>query len=71
MKQFLRRKHVAQRYGVTIRTVERMETDGRLPKPHYRGRFPLFDEAELDAFDRAFVAAARPTKKAKANRATA
>jgi excisionase family DNA binding protein len=59
-KQFLRMRDVAARYGnVSIRTVERMIEDGRLPKPHYRGRFPLFDEEELDASDRALMAAAR------------
>lgn len=60
MKQYLRRKAVAERYGVDIRTVQRMERDGRLPKPLYRGRIPLQDEAELDASDRAHAVAARP-----------
>jgi predicted DNA-binding transcriptional regulator AlpA len=52
-KQFLRKSSVARRYDVTPRTVERMVDDGRLPPPIYRGRMPQWDEAELDAADRA------------------
>lgn len=60
-KRFLRVKAVAERYGVSTRTVPRMVKDGRLPLPHYRGKFPLFDEAELDAADRAATLRPRPT----------
>jgi predicted DNA-binding transcriptional regulator AlpA len=63
-KRFLRKAAVAARYGVNVRTVERMILDGRLPRPHYRGKFPLFDESELDKSDRAFVAASRSNKPA-------
>ena len=52
-KQFYRKKMVAERYGVDERTVDRMANDGRLPKPIYRGRIPLWDESELDKSDRA------------------
>lgn len=57
-KKFLRKQAVAERYSVNIRTIERMSEDGRLPRPVYRGKFPLWDEAALDAADRA--AALRP-----------
>lgn len=61
--KFLRKRAVAERYGgVTARTIERMVADGRLPKPVYRGRFPLWGEAELDASDRAAAAAPRPKR---------
>lgn len=65
-KQFLRKQTVAERYGVNARTVERMAADGRLPKPTYRGRFPLWDMDELDASDRAAALSQRPTKAARA-----
>jgi hypothetical protein len=52
-KQFFRKAQVATRYGVDKRTVDRMKLDGRIPLPHYRGKFPLWDGAELDEFDRA------------------
>lgn len=55
-KRFLRKKHLRVRYGdICDRTIERMVDDGRLPQPTYRGRIPLWDEAELDASDRAAV----------------
>jgi predicted site-specific integrase-resolvase len=51
--KFFRKAQVAERYGVDERTVDRWKLDGRLPAPHhYRGRIPLWDEAELDALDR-------------------
>jgi predicted DNA-binding transcriptional regulator AlpA len=61
-KHFLRKKDVAARYSVTIRTAERMVDDGRLPRPNYRGRIPLWDEAELDASDRAAALLPRRVK---------
>jgi hypothetical protein len=57
--KFLRRAAVAERYSVDERTVERMRKDGRLPQPHYRGRFPLWSLEELEASDRAAVIASR------------
>ena len=64
-KQFLRKKSVANRYGVDERTVDRMANDGRLPKPKYRGkRLPLWDADELDVSDRA--AALQPRSKTPA-----
>jgi hypothetical protein len=60
-KKYLRKRAVAERYGgISFRSVERMVSDGRLPPPHYRGRFPLWPEDELDASDRAAALAPRP-----------
>jgi excisionase family DNA binding protein len=64
-KRFLRKQHVAERYGVHTRTVERMIEDGRLPAPVYRGKIPLWDETLLDASDRAAAKLPRPTKVAE------
>jgi predicted DNA-binding transcriptional regulator AlpA len=65
-KQFLRKQMLATRYGVNVRTVERMVKDGRIPKPIYLGKFPLWDSDLLDANDRA-AAVARPARQAKAD----
>jgi hypothetical protein len=51
-KQFFRKTQVATRYGVDERTIDRMKLDGRIPKPVYRGKFPLWDGDELDEYDR-------------------
>lgn len=55
MKKYLRKRAVAERYGVTDRTIERMAEDGRLPPPIYRTKFPIWDEEALDKSDRAAV----------------
>jgi predicted DNA-binding transcriptional regulator AlpA len=60
--RFLRKRSVAERYGITIRTVERMTEDGRLPKPSFRGRIPLWRESELEEFDKAATLAPRPKR---------
>lgn len=65
-KKFLRKAAVAQRYSINTRTVERMVSDGRLPRPTYRGRFPLWDETELDVSDRAATLRPRPVARATA-----
>jgi hypothetical protein len=62
--RYLRKSSVATRYDTTERSIDRMKLDGRLPPPHYRGRIPLWDEAELDACDRKFLVQSRPTEKA-------
>jgi predicted DNA-binding transcriptional regulator AlpA len=54
-KQFLRKSQVAQRYNVHERTIDRMSDDGRLPKPIHRGKFPLWDETALEAYERRAV----------------
>lgn len=60
--KFLRKRTVAERYGVNTRTVDRMAEDGRIPPPIYKGKFPLWDEGALDASDRA-AALRRPTRR--------
>jgi hypothetical protein len=62
-KIFLRKRAVAVRYGVNVRTIDRWAEDGRLPPPIYRGIVPLWDQAELDAQDHAAAAAARAAGK--------
>ena len=54
-RRYLRKKAVAERYGVHERSVDRMKDDGR---------FPLWDEAKLDASDRAAALLPRPTQAA-------
>ncbi len=56
-KKYLRKKALAERYSMTERSIDRMCRDGRLPVPIYRGRIPLWDEAELDKSDRLFAVA--------------
>ena len=53
MRQYLRRAQVATRYQVTQRTIDRMAEDGRLPPPIKLGRFPLWDQDQLDERDAA------------------
>ena len=36
-KKYLRKKAVAERYGVNDRTIDRMAKDKRLPAPFYLG----------------------------------
>jgi hypothetical protein len=66
MKQFLRKKDLAKRYGgITERNIDYMVKDGRIPAPFYRGRFPLWDPDQVDAADRAALVASRPPGKLK------
>jgi predicted DNA-binding transcriptional regulator AlpA len=51
-KRYLRKMQVAARYGTTVRNVELKVKDGTLPPPEYFGRFPIWDENELDEADR-------------------
>jgi hypothetical protein len=56
VKQFLRKRQVAQRYGnITTRSVERAAQDGRIPPPEYPfgSHTPLWDLAKLEANERA------------------
>jgi predicted DNA-binding transcriptional regulator AlpA len=59
-KQFLRKSQVAQRYQVHERTIDRMADDGRIPKPIHRGKFPLWEEAKLEEFERRAVINPKP-----------
>lgn len=56
MAQKLRKSAVAQRYGgVNPRTIDRWLADPELkfPKPLYIGASPLWDEGELEEWERA------------------
>jgi predicted DNA-binding transcriptional regulator AlpA len=64
-KIFLRRRVVAERYGITTRSVDRWARDGRLPAPIRRGKTVLWDRDELDAQDHAAAAIARASGKLK------
>lgn len=59
-RKYFRKNHVADRYSVTARTIERWSRNGRLPKPVYLpgSSFPLWREDALDAFDK--LATAEP-----------
>jgi predicted DNA-binding transcriptional regulator AlpA len=57
--KFFRKSQVAERYSVSPRSVDRWARDGRLPKPHYRGRLPLWRESELEQLERRAVVTAR------------
>jgi predicted DNA-binding transcriptional regulator AlpA len=59
----LRKSAVAERYGgVNTRTIDRWLLDPALkfPKPIYIGRSPLWDEAELEAWERDRARPSRP-----------
>jgi hypothetical protein len=64
-KKYLRKTAVAERYSVNERTVERMVLDRRLPPPIYITKFPLWDEDQLDACDRAATLLPRPAARAR------
>jgi hypothetical protein len=72
-KKYLRKKAVAKRYGdVNERSIPRMVADGRLPPPTiFNGRFPLWDEAELDAHDRRAASEAPARREAETEKAAA
>ena len=52
LTQFLRRRAVADRYQINLRTLDRWVADGKLPRPSFRGRIPLWNVASLDEYDR-------------------
>jgi predicted DNA-binding transcriptional regulator AlpA len=53
-RRYLRKRAVAERYGLHERSVDRKAATGALPKPHYPvgDRVPLWAEDELDEHDR-------------------
>jgi hypothetical protein len=58
----LRKKQVAERYGVHVRSIERMSKDGRLPPPDfYLGKLPIWTGETLDKNDREAAIAKRAT----------
>ena len=53
MKTFYRQSHLAQRYRVKVRTIDRMRRDGRLPQPDfYLGASPLWSDETIEANER-------------------
>jgi hypothetical protein len=50
---YLSNYDVAKRYNIHTRTIPIWVEQGRLPRPHYFGRFPRFLESDLDEMDRA------------------
>jgi predicted DNA-binding transcriptional regulator AlpA len=58
----LRKRAVAERYGVDRRTVDRWTRDGNLafPQPLYINKTPYWDEAQLEAFERGRAKSGRP-----------
>ena len=72
-KRYLRKKALAKRYGgVNERTIPRMVADGRLPPPDmYNGRFPLWNEAKLDRWDRKAALEARARRAGETGKAAA
>jgi predicted DNA-binding transcriptional regulator AlpA len=48
-----RRKALAEFWGVSDRTIDRMRRDGRLGPPRYIGRLPLWDDEQREAAERA------------------
>jgi hypothetical protein len=62
-KRYLRKREFAARYGITIRTLERMVGDGRLPAPDLRlGRLPMWSDEIVTANERRAAAECRPSK---------
>ena len=64
-KQFLRKRHLAERYQTTQRTIERRVELGLLPRPEYfGGRFPLWDPEILEQHERQLLGRRRAAHRA-------
>lgn len=48
-ERYLSHRDMAERFGVTRRTIRRWWYDGALPSPAYQGRTPYWPERELNA----------------------
>lgn len=48
-ERYLSHRDMAERFGVTRRTIRRWWYDGTLPSPVYQGRTPCWPEGELNA----------------------
>ena len=48
-ERYLSHQDMAERFGVTRRTIRRWWYDGALPSPAYQGRTPYWPERELNA----------------------
>lgn len=64
MTRWLRNKQQSERYDCSIKSLERMRADGRLPPSQYPfgNGIPANTEEELDEHDRAAVKASRPKR---------
>jgi hypothetical protein len=63
VKTYLRQPQLAKRYATTIRTIQRMRQNGRIPAPDtFSGPHPLWATETLDASDRAAALRAPPPK---------
>jgi hypothetical protein len=63
LKTYLRQPQLAKRYSTTIRTIQRMRDDGRIPPPDlYLGLYPLWTEETIEANERAAALRAPPSK---------
>ena len=52
--KFYRKRDLAQRYSASVRTIDRMKVDGRLPPPDmFLGPFPLWSAEAIEANERA------------------
>jgi predicted DNA-binding transcriptional regulator AlpA len=63
MSRKLRKRAVADRYGVTTKTIDRWAADKRLgfpPAIYISETTPLWDEAQLEAFERSRARPSRP-----------
>jgi hypothetical protein len=60
-KRYLKKKDLALRYGdTTIKTVDRMWKDGRIPEPDiWNAKSPLWDESNLEKHERLNLTAPR------------
>jgi hypothetical protein len=59
-KKYLKKKDLARRYRNTIKTVERMWKDGRIPEPDiWNAKSPLWSEASLEKHERENLTAPR------------
>jgi predicted DNA-binding transcriptional regulator AlpA len=56
-KQYLRKRQLAERYQVHVRSIDRMAATGRLPHPIYLpgSTLPMWDADEIEAVERSAV----------------
>jgi predicted DNA-binding transcriptional regulator AlpA len=68
LKTYLRKQQVAERYSTSVRNIDRMSSDGRIPAPTLKnGRTPLWDTAAIDAADRAATMRSPQQRRAEGN----
>jgi hypothetical protein len=63
VKKALRQTGLAARYDITVRSIQRMRQDGRLPAPDFwLGAFPMWWEETIERNERARFLCAPPPK---------